>query len=777
MMTLEIKEMKVYVQGMDCANCALTLQRSLEQVPGVERVQINFTTTLLEAEGRFDTGAIQQRVEALGYGISQEPPGTGLAKSETLGTPEHNMGFVGYLLSQRKTTIALISTLFLLISAPLALLPDQILPGRILGIIHLIVVLGVGLPIAKKGLLALTIGRQITIDLLMSIAVIGALLIGETGEAATVILLFAIGEALEGYSAERARHSLRSLMALKPNTATVLRPCMDCVEHKGVNGYSKGPCPYCGTHALNVPVDEVKVGETVLVHPGESIPVDGAVKEGVSLVNQASITGESLPVTKKQDDPVFAGTMNGEGALEIMVTQPAHDSTISRIVRLVEQAQSNRAPVERFIDRFAAWYTPLVVLIAALVAVIPPLFFEQPFYDLSDGTRGWLYRSLALLIIACPCALVISTPVTIVSSLTGLARRGVLVKGGAILDRLARIRVFAFDKTGTLTVGKPAVIQVRSLDCRHTNQQNCAACDDLLLLAAAVESRSEHPLAQAVLDEVQVRQIMHRIPEVSEVTSLTGRAVNGRVDGIEITVGSHNHGHEHFNEHEFLHDQIEQAEADGQTVMLVSKEDIVIGFIGVSDQLRQTSQEALDELKAIDSKYYTVMLTGDHIGAAKRIAGKINGLNEIRAGLLPGDKVTTVQSLQADRGPVAMIGDGVNDAPALAASSVGIAMGGAGTAQAMETADIVLMQDDLTHLPDLIQTTRKNQAIIWQNIIFSLVLKAVFMILALPGWTTLWMAVFADMGASLLVTLNGMRMLGVASRSKDVPLTQKTAGD
>lgn len=777
-MTTDIngKELKAYIQGMDCANCALTLQRSLAQVPGIDRVQVNFTTTLLEAEGNFNFDAVQQRVEALGYALKYEAPSSSQAELDQLGISDRRLGFIGFLLSQRKTTIALLCAGFLLIAAPLSLLSGQAELRFILSFVHLAVVLLVGLPIAQKGMRALVIGRQITIDLLMSIAVLGAVLINETGEAATVILLFAIGEALEGYSAERARNSLRSLIALKPSEAVVLRPCMDCVEHLGFQGYTGGPCPYCDSHAVNVPVDDVKVGEIILVRPGESIPLDGVVQVGVSSVNQASVTGESLPVTKAAGDPVYAGTINGEGAVEITVTQPAQDSTISRIVRLVEQAQSSRAPVERFIDRFAAWYTPLVVLTAALVAVIPPFIFHAPFLDLSDGTRGWLYRSLALLIIACPCALVISTPVTIVSTLTGLARRGVLVKGGAVLDRLARIQVFAFDKTGTLTTGEPTVTQVYSLDCQH-GVGRCDACDELLLRAAAVESRSEHPLAKSVLDETQVREIAHRIPVVSQVTSLPGRAVQGSVDGVTVTVGSHNHGHEYFNEHEFLHDRIEQAEADGQTVMLVSKGDKVIGFIGVSDYLRQSSQEALDELKSIDSKFYAVMLTGDHKGAAKRIAGRIQGLDEIRAGLLPGDKVKTIQSLQAARGPVAMIGDGVNDAPALAISSVGIAMGGAGSAQAMETADIVLMQDDLTRLPDLIKTTRRNQSIIWQNIGFSLVIKAVFMLLALPGLTSLWMAVFADMGASLLVTLNGMRMLGKATLNPRIPVEQKKPAD
>ena len=759
-------EVQYNIAGMDCANCALTLERSLGQLPGVDVVQVNFTAATLQARGSFDPQLLQQRVRSLGYQVVTEQaaaPAQAAGKAASLdGVP----GFGRYLLGQRNTRIALLAALLLAASAMLGWLEPvwPITVGLNSGI-QLAVVLMAGLPIANKGVRALVVGRQMTIDLLMSIAAVGALLIGEGGEAATVILLFTIGEALEGFSAERARRSLRSLVALKPETAVVLRPCMDCTEHLGVNGYTGGPCPMCDSHAVTVPVEAVAIGETVLVRPGDRIPLDGVIRTGESAINQASVTGESMPVLKRPEDNVFAGTLNGESALEIQVTQPAGDSTISRIVRLVEQAQAQRAPVERFIDRFAAWYTPLVVSIAVGVALAPPLLFAQPFFDLPNGTHGWLYRALALLIIACPCALVISTPVTVVSTLTGLARGGVLVKGGAFLDRLARVRVLAFDKTGTLTLGRPVVKQVHTLGCQD-ELPGCASCSELLLLAAAVESRSEHPLAQAVLTETQERKISHRIPTASQVTSLAGRGVQGQVNGTLVTVSSHNHGHESFNEHETLHDQIEKAETAGQTVLLVSQDRRVLGFMGVADILRQTSAQSLAELKRIDAHLRTVMLTGDHPGAARRIALEVPGLDEVRAGLLPGDKLDVVHALQAQYGPVAMIGDGVNDAPALAASSVGIAMGGAGSAQAMETADIVLMQDDLTKLPTLVRASRRSRNIIWQNIIFSLAIKAVFMALALPGWTTLWMAVFADMGASLLVTLNGMRMLNQHDTSR-----------
>jgi Cd2+/Zn2+-exporting ATPase len=758
-MQTESKQYSYHVEGMDCANCALTLERSLEKLSGVQRVRVNFTTTVLEAEGTFAPESLKSHVQKLGYKLS--PPERDPSSKPASKTIDHTgvFGFFVFLRSSRQLSLTLVSAVLLLISFAIGLLPHRAFYDGFVLCLHLLVIVLAGFTIGQKGLRALVFGRQITIDLLMSIAAVGALLIGETGEAATVILLFSIGEAIESYTAEQARSSLRSLIALKPDTATLLRPCLDCAEHLGVGGYQGGPCPYCGTHQVVVPVEQVQVGEIALIRPGERIPVDGRINVGASSVNQASVTGESMPVEKSVGDEVYAGTLNGEGALEIEVLHLAQDSTISKIVRLVEEAQSKRAPVERFIDQFAAWYTPIVVTTAILVAVLPPLLFDQPFLDAADGTRGWLYRALALLIVACPCALVISTPVTMVSALTGLARRGVLVKGGVFLDLLARIKVIAFDKTGTLTLGRPSVLGVETREC-SPDLPSCEACDELLLLAAAVETRSEHPLAQAVLAEVSHRGLTHRIPDASSVRNLSGRAIEGWVGEERITVGSHTYSHRHSLEHESLHARIESAEREGQTVMLVSRAGKVIGFIGAADKVRRTGKNSLTALKAVDRSLYHVMLTGDHPAAARQVADQFGeGLDEVRAGLLPEEKLGAVETLQRTHGPVAMVGDGVNDSPALAAADVGIAMGGAGSPQAMETADVILMQDDLTRMPDLIKTSRRSRRLIWQNIIFSLGVKLVFVMLTLPGLSTLWMAVFADMGASLLVTLNGMRVL------------------
>lgn len=750
-------EIELRIDGMDCADCALTLERGISQLDGVEFVQVNFVAGTLQARGRVTADAITERVHALGYDVASDEK-----SAESVRGRQANRGgvagFARYLLADRRTQAAVAAGVFLVVAALAGwLLPPPV--GKwVATALELTAITLAGFPIARKGLRMLWHSRQITIDLLMTIATLGALIIGEMGEAATVILLFAVGEALEGYTAERARDSLRSLLTLAPEQAVMLRPCIDCAEHIGVGGYEGGPCPFCGTHETKVPVEQVAVGERVIVRPGERIPVDGVVVAGASAVNQAPITGESMPVARAPGDDVFAGTINGEAALEIEVARPASDSMLRRIVRLVEQAQGQRSPAERFIDHFARWYTPAVVVVALLVATIPPLVFGQPFLDAGDPMRGWLYRALALLIIACPCALVISTPVTVVSALASLARRGVLVKGGVFLDVLACIKVFAFDKTGTLTEGEPAVVQTRTPFCQ-TRQDDCAACDDLLALAAAVERRSEHPLARAVVAEAEARLLGHRYPPAEAVQALAGRGVQGRMNGSTVTVGSHDLMHEIDQDCAALHDEIEAAEANGQTVLLVGRDGKLEGFIGVADQPRKGSRDMLQALKAQSAGVRNVMLTGDNPAVARSIASRVSEIDEVRAGLLPEAKVEAVRSLLADYGPVAMVGDGVNDAPALALASVGIAMGGAGTAQAMETADVVLMQDDLRRLPDLIHTSRRAHRIIRQNIAFSLLIKAVFLALALPGLATMWMAVFADMGASLLVTLNGMRLL------------------
>ena len=455
----------------------------------------------------------------LGYGVADPQA----AEKEA---PEKQPSFFRYLLQRRDTALALLGALLILPG----LLFNELLPGlgfesAWLDVTSVLAMVAAGGPIARSAWRSLRLSREININVLMTIAAIGAVFIGAYTEAGLVMVLFAIGEALEGYTAGRARHAIRELVTLLPREATVLRPCIDCATHLGREGYVGGPCPFCGLEPQRVAVDDLEIGEMIIVRPGERIPMDGRVIEGESLVNQAPITGESRLIPKEPGSEVFASTVNGAGALHVEVTHRAEDNTISRLVQMVEEAQEKRAPAQRFVDRFARVYTPAVVVLAFLVAVVPPLFFGQPFLS-TETTQGWLYRALALLVVACPCALVISTPVTLISAISNAARNGVLVKGGAHLEALSRVRAIALDKTGTLTRGEPAVVDVQAVDCVAPGGQ-CAPCDDLLALAGAVEQYSEHPLARAVRDAAAARGTDGRY-RANGVQALTGHALRDR---------------------------------------------------------------------------------------------------------------------------------------------------------------------------------------------------------------------------------------------------------
>ncbi|MFW2403711.1 MAG: heavy metal translocating P-type ATPase [Gammaproteobacteria bacterium] len=766
----------VKIDGMDCGSCAMTIENSMRKLPGVNDVSVSFTTESMEIDGDVSFDDVESRLKELGYRIAANAPvATDVIERRGFA------GFLRFLWEQPTLRLALIVTAVVIVGAfTLRGLEPVSGLGPLSGLdpLSLLFAAGVliaGAPVFMKGLRALIFAQRITIDLLMAVACAGALGIGEMGEAVTVILLFMLGEALEAYSAERARDSLRSLMALQPQEATVLRAHTgehdddehdhDHDEHdhaacSGDDHEEHGHDREAHDHQVVLPVDQVMVGERVLVRPAQRIPVDGEVIAGTSSVNQAPVTGESVPVRKTVNDEVMAGTVNGEAALEVRVTRPASDGTIARIAKLVEQAQAQRSPAERFIDRFARWYTPAVVFLAVLAVAIPVLAFGQPFLDTADGTRGWLYRGLTLLIIACPCALVISIPVTVVSGLTRLANLGVLVKGGAQLDRAADIQVIAFDKTGTLTHGKPQVTGIRAGDCAHPADQSieCQTCDDVVAAAAAVERASEHPVAHAIIAAAGQRAVAHRWQPASEVTAHPGRGVSGQLsNGDRIAVGN---GEMFGSGAAGWGDVSPHAEAgqnNGETVMYVARDDKVVGYIGVQDEIRDITRDALSELDALGVS--KVMLTGDNPQAAERVAAKVGGIDEVRAGLMPDEKLRAIEEIREKRGAIGMVGDGINDAPALARADIGIAMGGGGTAQAMETADIVLMQDDLSHVGLALRVARKSRRIIKQNIVLSLGLKLAFLALALPGIATLWMAVVADVGATMLVTLNGMRML------------------
>ncbi len=570
------------------------------------------------------------------------------------------------------------------------------------------------------------LNRALDMNFLMSVAAIGALGIGEYAEAASVMFLFAVAQLLESASMDRARNAIRSLMELTPAQATVIRDGRE----------------------VRVPAEQVGVGEMVVVRPGEKIAVDGEVLEGRSSVDQSPITGESMPVAKDPGDEVFAGTLNGDGVLQVRSARPAADTTLARIIHAVEDAQATRAPSQTFVDRFARVYTPAVVGVAALLAVAPPLLFGATWGE-------WFYRALALLVVACPCALVISTPVTVVSALAGAARRGILIKGGLHLENAGRTAVVALDKTGTITEGRPEVTAVRPL--------NGAAPDRVLALAAAVEARSEHPLAAAILERARARGLS--LPAAQGTRAYPGRGVEAVVEGRRVRVGS-----ERLFREEGLAEgdgpaiaAARRLETEGRTVVLVAADHEILGAIAVADRVRPDAAASIAALRAAGIRT-VAMLTGDNAATARAVADALGDLAlEVEAELLPAGKVDAVRRLEAAHGPALMVGDGINDAPALAAASAGVAMGAAGTDVALETADIALMADDLSKLPELIALARKAEGIIRANIAFALLVKAVFVVLAAGGIATLWMAVLADMGASLLVIGNGMRALKTPS--------------
>ena len=718
---------------MDCAHCAQELETGVSKLDGVNAVRVDFASATMQLEGDVAFDVLQARAQALGKTLV--PPDAATDEAEYKPTRGGVIGFWDYLTARGETRLALTGGGLVLLTLLLSLVG---LPEPFAALLYTVGMLITLAPIARSGVNGLRINHEFNINLLMTIAAVGAIVIGEYLEGATVIFLFAIGEALEGYTADRARQSIRSLMSLKPTQALRLQ----------------------GEREELVAVSALAVGDRLLVKPGEQIPMDGVVLTGTTGVNQAPITGESVPVAKGAGDDVFAGTINGEGTLTIEVTRLAADNTLSRIIKLVEEAQSVRAPSQRMIDSFARYYTPAVVVMAALVAFVPPLLFNAPFYDTAEA-HGWLYRALAMLVIACPCALVISTPVTVISAIAAAARRGVLIKGGAHLEALGTVKAFAFDKTGTLTEGKPAVMGYRSVDC--ATGEICALCDDVLALATALERRTSHPLAQAVIAAAQQRALHEVYAPAEAVEMLAGRGVRGLVDGRQVTVGSHSLFDAEFPHPAEVCAQVREAEAQGRTTMLLADGERVCGYLALADAARASSQAVIADLNALGLP--TVMLTGDNATVAQAVAAQ-TGVREVRAGLLPEDKVTAVSALRATYGSVAMVGDGVNDTPALASATVGIAMGGAGSPQALETADIALMADDLTQLPFAVRLARFARRLIVENVALSFGMKLIFLVLALFGLTTLWLAIFADVGMALIVTLNGMRPLAFGRESK-----------
>ena len=577
-----------------------------------------------------------------------------------------------------------------------------------------IAILLAGFETYQKGFAALFRGK-LNINALISVAVTGAFAIGQWPEAAMVMALYAIAELIEAKAVDRARNAIKGLMALAPDTALVLQAD--------------------GAWA-NQPAADVALGTAVRVKPGERMPLDGTITKGNSAVNQAPVTGESIPVDKAPGDLVFAGTINETAELEFKVTALASNSTIARIIEAVEQAQATRAPTQRFVDKFATYYTPAVFIIALLVAVVAPLFF------------GWtwlaaIYKALVLLVIACPCALILSTPVTVVSGLAAGARRGVLVKGGIYLESARLLKAVALDKTGTITAGKPRLV--------HWQVWNDADETQAKRLAASLAKRSDHPVSKAIAAGLGVAT-----DEVEGFTALMGRGTQGSVAGQQVVLGNHRLIEERQQCSLALEAALQEQEQLGRTVTLLADERGVLALFAVADTIRETSREAVAKLKAMG--VVPVMLTGDNAATAKTVAHQA-GIDDARGNLLPEDKLAAIKDMQAKYGPTGMTGDGINDAPALAQADVGFAMGGAGTDTAMEAADVVIMNDDLGRIAETISLSKRTYAVLWQNITLALGIKAVFFVWAVFGDATMWMAVFADMGASLLVVGNGLRLL------------------
>ena len=683
------------IAAMDCATEEAEIRQALAGLSGIQELRVQLASRTLAI--RADPAALGQAetiLRRLGY-----PPEPLDARSPA---PPAWPRLIAALL------------LALAAEAVHGLLPPFPLQEAIEMALALAAIPLAGLPVYLKGLAALRQGR-LNINALMTVAVTGAFLIGHWPEAAMVMALYAIAEALEARAADRARAAISRLMALAPEQARLEQPDGSWVA---------------------VPVAAVAVGQRVRVEPGERIPLDGVVQSGSSAVNQAPVTGESLPVDKDPGDPVFAGTVNTHGSLTITVTAPASGSTLARIIHAVEKAQASRAPIQRFVDRFAMRYTPAVFVLALAVALLaPPLLGLTPL----DG----VYRALVLLVIACPCALVIATPVTLVSGLTAAARRGIVIKGGLYLEQARRLRILAFDKTGTLTTGRPTLEAFEVVDPRvpQARQQQWAA---------SLAARSDHPISRSIAGALDGE----RLP-VEAVEARGGRGLCGLIDGRALRLASHRWIHELGQCTPALEQAMAVHEQRGRSVTVLADEQGVLALLAVADQPRPSAGAAIARLRRLGVT--PVMLSGDNARTAAVIAGRL-GIEQVRSELLPEQKLAAVAELQR-QAPTGMVGDGINDAPALAGARIGVAMGAAGSDTAMEAADVVVMDDDPLRLVELIRLSRRTWAVLWQNIALALGIKGTFLVLTLLGEASMWQAVFADMGTSLLVIANGLRLL------------------
>jgi len=693
------------IEGLSCTNCAGKFEKNVKQLPGVTSATVNFGASKISVEGQT---TIEELEEA------------GAFENLIIRDDQENDEQVRSKESFIKRNIALIISLgFILVAviSQLSLGEDHLLTKAL----YILAIIIGGFDLFKEGFSDL-IKLDFSMESLMTIAIIGAAFIGEWAEGSIVVILFAISEALERFSMDKARQSIRSLRDIAPKEALIRKNNVEQL----------------------VSVDKIDIDDIMIIKPGQKIAMDGLVINGHSSVNQAAITGESVPVEKQLDDEVFAGTLNEEGVLEVKVTKKVTDTTIAKIIHLVEEAQGERAPAQAFVDKFAKYYTPFIIIMALLIVVVPPLFF-------GGDWNKWLYQGLSILVVGCPCSLVISTPVSIVSAIGNAAKNGVLVKGGVYLEEIGHLRAIAFDKTGTLTKGKPVVT-----DFIATSSETDI---NYLSIISSLESLSQHPLASAILNEADKTNVDYKSIQIEDFQSITGKGLTGIHQNIRYYIGSPKLFSASVIEETAVKVQYRQFQEQGKTAMYFGTDEQILGVIAVADEVRDSSAAVISELHKLSIEH-TIMLTGDNTKTAESI-GKQLGVTEIKGDLMPQEKLDSIKALRTTYNKVAMVGDGINDAPALAASTVGIAMGGAGTDTALETADVALMGDDLQKLPFIVRLSRQTLKVIKQNITFSLGIKLLALLLVIPGWLTLWIAIVADMGATLLVTLNGLRLMKV----------------
>ena len=711
--TVTNEEKNVFrVQGFSCANCANRFEKNVKKLPDVQDAKVNFGASKISIYGSATVEDLERAgaFENLKVALEQTHSGGTQSKLEKDAPIPFYKKHITLLYSLLFIGFGFIS--MFVNGNDNILTPLLFITSMLVG----------GTSMLKTGLQNL-VRLEFDMRTLMTVAVIGGVIIGEWAEVAIVVILFAISEALERFSMDRARQSIRSLMDIAPKEALVKRNGQEMLVH----------------------VNDIEINDVMIVKPGQKIAMDGVIINGYSAINQAAITGESVPVEKITGDEVFAGTLNAEGILEVKITKLVEDTTIAKIIHLVEEAQGERAPAQAFIDKFAKYYTPAIMGMALLVAIVPPLLFGA-------GWSTWVYQGLAVLVVGCPCALVISTPISIVSAIGNAAKKGILIKGGVYLEEMGRLKAIAFDKTGTLTKGKPVVTDFHLIN-------NQIDENEMLSIITALENRSQHPLASAIINKADSHNVPYSDIRVEDFSSITGKGIRGRIDNEMYYIGNPTLFEEVQGSifSSAIKRDVEMLQGQGKTVMIAGTKNTIQAIIAVADEVRESSKAVIQKLHEAGIEK-TVMLTGDNSSTANTI-GTYVGVTDIQSDLLPQDKLDVINQLKIKYNHVGMVGDGVNDAPALAASTVGIAMGGAGTDTALETADVALMGDDLKKLPFTIKLSRKTLNIIKANIAFAIGIKLIALLLVIPGWLTLWIAIVSDMGATLIVALNGMRLM------------------